>query len=73
MEQEKANNTILRDKLEDANEHQGTGGENNPNAHEMIPRPAGTNFSIQVEMGLLGNTKKCDKYKAIQVCPNNMA
>jgi hypothetical protein len=36
----------------------------------MIPRPAGTvgtNFSIQVEMGLSGMTKKYDKYKAIQV------
>jgi hypothetical protein len=41
----------------------------------MIPRPAGTagtNFSIQVAMGLAGSTKKYDKYKAIQVCADSV-
>lgn len=67
---EKAHSESLRNQLEDATER--PGGDKS-NAHDMIPRPAGTagtNFSIQVEMGLSGTTKKYDKYKAIQVCPN---
>jgi hypothetical protein len=47
-----------------------------PTDREMIPRPAGTagtNFSIQVAMGLSGSTKKYDKYKAIQVCADSVA
>jgi hypothetical protein len=67
---EKAHSESLRNQLEDAMEH--PGGDKS-NTHDMIPRPAGTartNFSIQVEMGLSGTTKKYDKYKAIQVCLN---
>lgn len=38
---------------------------------ERVARPkgtAGSHWSIQVEMGLDGSTKKYDTYKAIQVC-----
>jgi hypothetical protein len=76
LEREKANNASLRDQLEEANNHGGARDNIEPTDHEMIPRPAGmagTNFSIQVVMGLSGRTKKYDKYKAIQVCPNSMA
>jgi len=74
LERQKADNASLRDKLEDANEHQGARGNSKPDANEMIPRPkgtAGSNFSIQVEMGLSGSAKKYDKYKAIQVYPDD--
>ena len=40
------------------------------NTPEMIPRPsgtAGTDFSIQVAMGLEGAGRRYEKYKAIQV------
>jgi hypothetical protein len=73
LEREKAHSASLRNRLEDANEFQGA---SNPNVREMIPRPkgtAGTHFSIQVEMGLSGSTKKYDKYKAIQVRPDSIA
>jgi hypothetical protein len=65
--QEKANSESLHNQLEDATECPGGDKSNN---HDIIPRPAGTtgtNFSIQVEMGLSGTT---NKYKAIQTCPN---
>jgi hypothetical protein len=35
--------------------------------HHRPKGTAGTNFSIQEEMGLAGSTKKYDRYKAIQV------
>ncbi|KIM89670.1 hypothetical protein PILCRDRAFT_1993 [Piloderma croceum F 1598] len=63
LAQEKAHSESLCNQLEDVTECPG-GDKSN-----MIPRPAGTastNFSIQVEMGLSGTTKKYDKYKAIQ-------
>jgi hypothetical protein len=74
LEREKANNASLRDQLEEANH--GVGDNIRPTGREMIPRPAGTagtNFSIQVEMGLSGSTRKYDKYKAIQVCTDGVA
>jgi hypothetical protein len=46
-----------------------TGG--NDKTQKKIPRPkgtAGTDFSIQEEMGLSGSTKGYDIYKGIQVC-----
>jgi hypothetical protein len=70
LEREKAENASLRDKLEDTNENQGVGNNSKPTASETILRPAGTagtNFSIQIAMGLSGSSKKDDKYKAIQV------
>jgi hypothetical protein len=46
------------------------GGQNSTPEMGPIPRPngtAGTNFSIQEGMGLVGSTKKYETYKAIQV------
>jgi hypothetical protein len=69
------NNASLRDQLDEANSHHGARDSDKPTDREMIPRPAGTagtNFSIQVAMGLSGSTKKYDKYKAIQVCTDGL-
>jgi hypothetical protein len=76
LEREKSNNASLRDQLEEANNHHRARDNIRLTDHEMIPRPAGTagtNFSIQVAMGLSGSTKKYDKYKAIQVRTDGVA
>jgi len=69
LKNKKARNAELQEKLDEGGELQ-SAGSNERDVHDMIPRPkgtAGTNFSIQEEMGLAGSTKKYDKYKAIQV------
>ena len=67
LEWERVNNVNLHNELEDAN---GAKGNRKWSASDIIPRragTAGTNFSIQVAMGLSGSSKKNNKYKAIQV------
>jgi hypothetical protein len=70
LEKERANNAELQEKLDDAeSREQGSGSGDEA---QKIPCPngsAGKDFSIQVAMGLAGNTKKYDKYKAIQARP----
>ena len=71
LEKERADNMELRDQLEAATatmEEENGGGD----GKALIPRPsgtAGTDFSIQVAMGLEGVGKRYEKYKAIQVGP----
>lgn len=68
LEKEKASNAQLQEQLDKAVELQREG--NNEKDCALVPRPkgtAGTDFSIQIAMGLSGSTKKYDKYKAIQV------
>jgi len=71
LEKERAANIDLRDQLEAAKTME-DGHRNAENTAEIIPRPsgtAGTHFSIQVAMGLVGTGGKYEKYKAIQVGP----
>jgi hypothetical protein len=69
LEKERLENAELRKRIEDI--MPGNGGQDA--SAKPIPRPkgtAGTNFSIQQEMGLMGSTKKYETYKGIQVsCP----
>ena len=68
LEKERLQNAELRKRIE---ELPGNGGQDT--STKLIPRPkgtAGTNFSIQQAMGLMGSTKKYETYKGIQVsCP----
>lgn len=69
LERERANNTQLQEQLDNVVESQREASHDNE-VRVLIPRPkgtAGTNFSIQMAMGLSGSIKKYDKYKAIQV------
>lgn len=70
LEKERADNMKLRDQLEAANTVDDENGRGGGEGSEMISRPsgtAGTNFSIQIAMGLGGAGRRYEKYKAIQV------
>lgn len=70
LEKERADNMKLRDQLEAANAVDGGNGRGGGEDPELIARPsgtAGTNFSIQIAMGLGGTGRRYEKYKAIQV------
>jgi hypothetical protein len=68
LEEQRLQNAELRKRIEGMTEAQVNGGQDA--GTKPIPRPqgtAGTNFSIQEAMGLVGSAKKYETYKAIQV------
>jgi hypothetical protein len=68
LENEKKQNAELRKRIEDMRCTPTNGRENGSNKQILRPRgTAGTDFSIQEAMGLSGNTKKYETYKALQV------
>ena len=69
LEAERAENAVLRKRIEDFADKAPDGGGETRTVN-IIPWPkgtAGTQFSIQVAMGLSGTIKKYETYKAIQV------
>jgi hypothetical protein len=68
IEKQKAENAALQEKINEAS----TPANDDPETTK-IPKPkgtAGTDYNIQIEMGLSGSKKKNDKYKGILVCGN---